>query len=101
MSDMNGAGMALGFVEWAMSAIMIVILIIGLWTAWWTRQSGGAEAGAGSSVRSAIDVLGERYARGEISTEEYEERRRVLDREVSGSAERETGSAVTKTEDGR
>lgn len=46
-------------------------------------------------------MLGERYARGEISTEEYEERRRVLDREVSGSAERETGSAVTKTEDGR
>lgn len=34
MSDMNGASMALGFVEWAMFAIMIVILIIGLWTAW-------------------------------------------------------------------
>lgn len=85
MSDMNGGSMALGFVEWAMFGIMIVILLVGIVTAWWARRSGGAEVGAGSSVRSPVDVLGERYARGEISTEEYEERRRVLVREARSS----------------
>lgn len=89
MSDMNGGSMALGFVEWAMFAIMIVILLVSIVTAWWARRSGGAEAGAGSSVRGPVDVLGERYARGEISTEEYEERRSVLARQTQSSLERE------------
>lgn len=68
-----------------MFGIMIVILLVGLWTAWRTRS----KEGAGSGARHPIDVLGERYARGEITTEEYQERRKVLTHAAQGSLERE------------
>lgn len=35
--------------------------------------------GDGAGTRSAADVLAERYARGEINTDEYRDRLRVLD----------------------
>ena len=49
------------------------------------RQGGGAEGRAGAN--SAEEVLRQRFARGEIDAEEYEERRRVL-REESSAAPR-------------
>src|SRR5918994_1588548 len=49
------------------------------------RQGGGAEAKAGGN--SAEEVLKQRFVRGEIDAEEYEERRRVL-REESPAAHR-------------
>jgi putative membrane protein len=39
-----------------------------------TRHSGRG----GSDERTADDVLGDRFARGEIDVDEYEQRRRVL-----------------------
>jgi putative membrane protein len=39
--------------------------------------------GDGTSNRSARDILAERFARGEISEEEFEERKRVLEHRAS------------------
>jgi putative membrane protein len=49
------------------------------------RQGGGADAKTGEN--SAEEVLKQRFVRGEIDQEEYEERRRVL-REESPAAHR-------------
>jgi putative membrane protein len=49
------------------------------------RQGGGADARAGGN--SAEEVLRQRFSRGEIDQEEYEERRRIL-REESPAAHR-------------
>ena len=42
-----------------------------------TRGSSGS-ASDGGRGKSALDILDERFARGEIDREEYEERKRVL-----------------------
>jgi putative membrane protein len=42
------------------------------------RREGSAEAGAEAGAKSAEDILRERFARGEVSAEEYQERIRVL-----------------------
>jgi putative membrane protein len=49
------------------------------------RQGGGADARAGGNT--AEEVLRQRFSRGEIDQEEYEERRRIL-REESPAAHR-------------
>ena len=67
---MNGGswgGMGFG---WLMM-IGVALLIL-----WLVRGSDGATATAHQP--SALDVLAERYARGEITSEEYRERRGVL-----------------------
>ncbi|MGQ1836825.1 SHOCT domain-containing protein [Kocuria turfanensis] len=43
-----------------------------------TRQSGSAPP-TGASPRRSLEILEERYARGEISTEEYRDRLRTLE----------------------
>ncbi|MCZ7574361.1 MAG: SHOCT domain-containing protein [Ardenticatenaceae bacterium] len=43
------------------------------------RQSGGYGESGGGSRRTALDILKERYARGEITKAEYEEMRRDLE----------------------
>jgi putative membrane protein len=44
------------------------------------RRSFTVTSGTSASGETAIEVLKKRYARGEISTEEYEEKRRDLER---------------------
>jgi putative membrane protein len=54
-------------------AVVVVVLLV--------RWLGGGNAGATEAPRgkTALDILKERYARGEIDTQEYEERRRALE----------------------
>ena len=52
---------------------VVVIGIIGL-----VRWSLGSRRARPGATDAALDVLRERYARGEISREEFEERKRVL-----------------------
>ena len=42
-------------------------------------HGGHGDHGDGTSNRSARDILAERFARGEISEEEFEQRKRVLE----------------------
>lgn len=63
------AGMVWMIVFWV--AILAVVYLI-------VRSLGSSEARAGRA-RDAMEILDERFARGEISEEEYASRRRVLE----------------------
>jgi putative membrane protein len=70
-----GIGMMLMmFLFWAAIIVGIVLLI--RWLV--TTGSGGHHAAAGRTPESALDILQKRYARGEISKQEFEEIRRDL-----------------------
>lgn len=58
-------------------AWLVVVLIVALvvWAVWSVSRGGSARSGR----QGAVSVLEERFARGELSPEEYRERRRVLD----------------------
>ena len=53
------------------AAIAIAVVLV-------VRALGGGSAARGGAGRSALDILDERFARGEIDREDYEERKRVL-----------------------
>jgi putative membrane protein len=58
-------------VFWGAVSLLVVFLVRGLG---WFGQRGGASAGR----QSPLEILQERFARGEIDQEEYDERRRIL-----------------------
>jgi putative membrane protein len=65
-----GWGMGLGWI------IGIALLALIVWAI--VRISNSAASASSGRQKTALDILKERYARGEISKEEYEEKRRVL-----------------------
>lgn len=83
MMNGNGIGMGGGWLFWVLIAGGVVLLIILL-----VRLLGGGVKRDGRSEQevrgtsSARQVLDERYARGELTTEEYQERVRVLGDDV-------------------
>jgi putative membrane protein len=68
----GGFGMGIGMLLfWGLIIAAIVVLVRGF----------GAESGEGEPrlrEKTALDILGERYARGEIGKAEFEEKRRDL-----------------------
>lgn len=82
---LGGLAITWGFMRiafWILVIALIVFLVRG------TRST------AGDSGVSAVRKLEERYARGEISREDFIERRAVLGGRSSGVAENESGSAT-------
>ena len=77
MVDGMGSGWGMGFggpfmiLFWILVIVGIVILV-----KWLGDQS---SAGRASRDKSALEILRERYARGEINREEYEQKRRDLE----------------------
>ena len=64
---------------WAGMVWMVLFWVVILAVLYFiVRSVGGSEARAGRA-RDALEILAERFARGEISEEEYTERRRVLE----------------------
>ena len=55
--------------------IALVLLLVRRFGGGWPLQSSSQPPRAGST---ALDILQERYAKGEISKEEYEERKKTL-----------------------
>lgn len=64
--------------------IIIIIIVYYIFRSPYFKDlKGGRQGAAGSSAR-ALDILDERYARGEISREEYLERKQELTRQAGG-----------------
>jgi len=61
----GGMWMFFHFLFWLLVVIGVILLIV-----WVVRQTSGREGGRGGET--ALDILKKRYARGEISKEEYE-----------------------------
>ena len=80
---MMGPGMMGGFGWWwLMPILMVLFLILGIWAvvALVRGVSQPRDSDSGSSrPDSALEVLRKRYARGEISKEEYEEKKKDLE----------------------
>ncbi len=71
MMDGYGTGygmMIIGLIFWILVIIGLVLLIKYLW------EGGGARRGE----ESALEILKKKYARGEISKEEFEEKKKDL-----------------------
>ncbi len=65
---MSGGYWILGLIFWILVIIGLVLLIKYLW------EGGGAKRGE----ESALEILKKKYARGEISKEEFEEKKKDL-----------------------
>ena len=77
MNGMNGMmdGM-MGFwaIVWLLFAALLVVGIVVL-----VRSLGASDSAGSRPTRSAVQILEERFARGEIDRDEFEERRRALE----------------------
>lgn len=65
-------GMILGPIMMIIIVALIAIIIAGIWRAF------SPEPQSGTSAKSSLDILNDRFARGEIDRAEYEERRHLL-----------------------
>ncbi len=78
---MMGPWFGWGFGGWWMLAIMIVFWGLVIWgiVALVRRTSGNGCCGSNlQHSESALDILKKRYARGEVTKEEFEEKKKAL-----------------------
>ena len=71
---------------WVLGALVMVVCFFMMGRMMMGRSGsghGGHGASEDQSNRSARDILAERFARGEISEEEFQQRRRVLEHRPS------------------
>lgn len=81
---MGGPGMMYGYGFWWWGIIMmlfwVLVIVGGIWlVVSLLRQGRPAEVGPGPGRERPLDILRERYARGEITREQFEEMRRDLE----------------------
>ncbi|WP_308292623.1 SHOCT domain-containing protein [Pseudarthrobacter cellobiosi] len=85
MNGFDMGGMGLAWIFWLLliaGGVMLAVVLVKAFT-----RNGGGNAPTdgqgpprtGAGPARAKEILEERYARGEISTEEYQERRRILE----------------------
>ncbi len=70
-------GPVLMFLTLAAIAVLVVLLV--RWLATGKSNFGGLTAPGGGPNTSPMDILKERFARGEIDKKEFEDRRKVLE----------------------
>lgn len=64
--------MGLGFIFW------LAIFGFLIWAVVYFVRAAGGDPGGRTPNKSALEILEDRYARGEIDTQEYEDRRKHL-----------------------
>ena len=75
MGDWGGWGWGMGF-GWIFMILFWALIIFGIVAlAKWLFSAGGS----GGSGKSALEILKQRYAKGEINREQYEQMRRDLE----------------------
>ena len=66
---------------WLISLVVFIgFIVLAVWLIRWIGQGGGPPSSDTSKRDRALEILRERYARGEISKEEFEQMRRDLER---------------------
>jgi len=75
MSGYGWGGMGLGMIVMSLFWIMLIVALVMFLK---SKQDSGASSGP-RQEKSALDILKERYARGEIGREEFEQKKRDLD----------------------
>jgi len=77
MGGMGWVGMIFQIVFW-----IVLLVVLGLLIRWLLQGSGNREQGRGNPPgdggNRALEILKERYARGEIDKEEFEQKKRDL-----------------------
>lgn len=58
---------------------LLILAGVGLLVVWLVRQTGARQAGPATGGEQALRILQERYARGEITHDEYEQMRRTIE----------------------
>jgi putative membrane protein len=77
MMDCFGGGWMMGIPMLVSALLFVVLVVAGIWLL--VRAINGGSFGASTtSGSSAQTILEERFARGEIDRDEFEERRRTL-----------------------
>lgn len=75
----GGWGMMGGFgAGWTMLVLMILVPVLVVWAIVALVRGSNGNTGQVGQSESAMDILKKRYARGEISKEEFEERKNNL-----------------------
>jgi putative membrane protein len=65
-----------------MGIILLIAIAVGVFflVQWIVRSSPKRETGQSASRESALEILRQRYARGEIDKEEFEEKKKDLEK---------------------
>lgn len=76
MWDYGGPGSWYGMILGPMMMIAFVVLTVVVIA--WVLRASGLGWQSGSQERTSLDILKDRFARGEIDRAEYEERKKLL-----------------------
>lgn len=74
-----------GWHAWVFGPMMMILFVALIVTAVvltvrWFSGGGRGDFAEGGAPKAPVDILKERFARGEIDKEEFEERRRILEK---------------------